>query len=232
MSRNLIWKFGLIVLLLVMCGFSIYPPEQKCKLGIDLAGGTSLLYQIDTTGMQEREKRNIATDMIRILKQRVDPGSKRNLVWRPHGSDRIEIQMPLATQETRQLRQDYLDKLTELEKHNVNLRRVRQAIIKPAEKTESEYFAGRTGEFEELAGGSEKRLELLKQLGRASDNLRTANTKQEQALLTKADLDKKLDEAKIDQSRVESLFQSWDKLDDPNRAEAVRNLTGDDTDTD
>ncbi|MCK5269516.1 MAG: hypothetical protein KAJ46_01975, partial [Sedimentisphaerales bacterium] len=132
MSRNLIWKFGLIVLLLVMCGFSIYPPEQKCKLGIDLAGGTSLLYQIDTTGMRDLEKRDIATDMIRILHQRVDPGNKRNLVWRPHGNDRIEIQMPLATKETRQLRQDYLDKLAELEKHNVNLRRVRQAMIVPA----------------------------------------------------------------------------------------------------
>jgi SecD/SecF fusion protein len=232
MSRNLIWKFGLIVLLLVMCGFSIYPPEQKCKLGIDLAGGTSLLYQIDTTGMRDLEKRDIATDMIRILHQRVDPGNKRNLVWRPHGSDRIEIQMPLATQQTRQLRQDYLDKLAELEKHNVNLRRVRQAMIVPAEQTEGEYIAGRAREFEELAGGSEERIELLKQLGQASDNLHTANTRQNKALLAKADLDKKLDESKIDQLRVESLFQSWDKLDDPNRIEAVKNLVGDDKDKD
>ncbi len=30
------------------------------------------------------------------LKKRVDPLGLRNLVWRPQGNDRIEIEMPLS----------------------------------------------------------------------------------------------------------------------------------------
>ena len=39
---------------------------------------------------------SLAEQTLEALKKRVDPDGVRNLVWRPIGSDEIEIQMPLA----------------------------------------------------------------------------------------------------------------------------------------
>ena len=110
MNRNLVWKFVLIFASAALCLVEVYPPGKKLKKGIDLAGGASTLWQIDTTGLSEQQARTANQDMIRILRQRIDPGNKRNLIWRPHGADRIEIQMPLATKETQALRQTYQSK--------------------------------------------------------------------------------------------------------------------------
>jgi len=82
-------KFAIVILLIVVFALSVYPPKRKLKPGIDLAGGTSLLYEINTSGLEDWEKRNIAQSMIRILQQRIDPGNKKNLVWRAHGTERI-----------------------------------------------------------------------------------------------------------------------------------------------
>ena len=40
--------------------------------------------------------------MIQILRRRIDPANIQNLVWRPLGNTRFEIQMPLASKETQQ----------------------------------------------------------------------------------------------------------------------------------
>ena len=62
--------------------------------------------------------------MIRILRNRIDPNNKRNLVWRSHGRGRIEIQMPLPSKETLAKRQDYWDKKTALEDYNLDIIRI------------------------------------------------------------------------------------------------------------
>jgi preprotein translocase subunit SecD len=51
MNKNLIWKLLLIISLTILSVWVVYPPQEKLKLGLDLAGGTSLVYEIDTTGL-------------------------------------------------------------------------------------------------------------------------------------------------------------------------------------
>jgi len=222
------WKLILVILLLAMCGFSIYPPAQKCKLGIDLAGGTSLLYQIDTSDLQDWEKRTIATDMIRILRQRVDPNNKRNLIWRIHGNDRIEIQMPLATKETRQLHRDYRDQLDKLQNYNLDMSMVDLALVRPAGMDPDEYRASRSKKFDELAGGSESRRALLKELAQAYDNLEQGRVKLNTVLKKIEPLQEKLVESQINQNRADALSRRWGPMDDPNRAAELKRIAGDD----
>jgi len=222
------WKLILVVLLLAMCSFSIYPPSQKCKLGIDLAGGTSLLYQIDTSDLQDWEKRTIATDMIRILRQRVDPNNKRNLVWRIHGNDRIEIQMPLATKETRQLHRDYRDKLDKLQNYNLDMSMVDLALVRPAGMDPGEYNAYRSKKFDELAGGSESRRELLKELAQTYDELQKGRAKLDKQLKKIEPVEEKLTENKINQNMADALSRRWGPMDDPNRATELKRIAGDD----
>ena len=81
----------------VKVGFnSAVPFSQKVNLkpGIDIKGGTSLLYEIKAG--DQGGNTNLAQEMVSILKQRVDPSGLLNLVWRPHGSSQIEIQMPFS----------------------------------------------------------------------------------------------------------------------------------------
>ncbi|MDH7599515.1 MAG: hypothetical protein QHH07_07780, partial [Sedimentisphaerales bacterium] len=103
-----------IVVPVVLAAWIVYPPGQTIKKGIDLAGGTSLIYEIDTTGLSAVEQKDLALRMIEILRRRVDPGNIQNLVWRPHGNTRFEIQMPLANPQARARRTAYLTALNRL----------------------------------------------------------------------------------------------------------------------
>ena len=43
MDKNLSWKIGLIVLLTVLAGWTLYPPGKTLKQGMDLGGGTKMV---------------------------------------------------------------------------------------------------------------------------------------------------------------------------------------------
>jgi SecD/SecF fusion protein len=64
--------------------------------GIDISGGTSLLYEIRKPEGGIAGDTNLAEKIMVALKRRIDPDGVRNLIWRPQGSDRLEIQMPFS----------------------------------------------------------------------------------------------------------------------------------------
>ena len=107
MNKNLSWKFALIVGLVALAAWTLYPPGKTLKPGIDLGGGTSLIYEIDAKGLSADEKRGLSDRVITVLRRRIDPANIQNLVWRPQGSTRFEIQMPLASKEARDKRMLY-----------------------------------------------------------------------------------------------------------------------------
>ncbi len=47
MDTNLTPKAVLIVLVIAACGWTLYPPSETLDFGIDLVGGTSLVYEVD-----------------------------------------------------------------------------------------------------------------------------------------------------------------------------------------
>lgn len=91
-NRTLKWL--LLMALIVLAIMSIYPPSQRLKGGIDLVGGTSLLFEVDTAGLTTEQQRGLSTKVMGILKDRVDPKQQMNLEWRPVGNTRLEIRMP------------------------------------------------------------------------------------------------------------------------------------------
>src|SRR5215469_15405224 len=70
-------------------------PIQKTNLrpGIDMVGGVSLVYAIQAPNNSDPD---LSEHVMEALKKRVDPTGLRNLVWRPQGADRIEVEMPLS----------------------------------------------------------------------------------------------------------------------------------------
>jgi len=89
-------KFGLIAALTIAGIVAILPPDKKLKLGIDLSGGTILVYQVKdvTTGANFR-----MDDLIAALKRRVNSTGVADIPIRKIGSNRIEIIMAKASDE-------------------------------------------------------------------------------------------------------------------------------------
>jgi SecD/SecF fusion protein len=66
------------------------------KKGIDLSGGTILVYEIDSA----RQKTNIdISELIAAIKRRINPDGMKDIMIRPVGSNRVEVIYPEATSE-------------------------------------------------------------------------------------------------------------------------------------
>jgi preprotein translocase subunit SecD len=130
--------------------------KTAIRPGIDMVGGTSLLYEIRVPADRPTAYTgDLAGQMMEALKRRVDPEGVRNLVWRPQGGNRLEIQMPLSGGGTggastaEQKRKDLLAAREKLEATNVHRADVLAAV-------EAQGGPDRK-KLEDLAGGSAAR---------------------------------------------------------------------------
>jgi SecD/SecF fusion protein len=102
------------------------------KPGIDIAGGYSLTYEIKKPeGWVRSTENTLAEQVAAVLKKRVDPGGVRNLIWRPQGDDRLEIQLPrasLTAEGTSKVKDQYTDARNKLAQYNVNYAQVVNAV--------------------------------------------------------------------------------------------------------
>ena len=161
-DKNLWAKLGLIVLLVGMCLAQVYPFNTKTlKPGIDLGGGHSLTFEIDTSGPAGSDP-ELARKVMDILKQRVDPNGQRNLIWRPIGRNRLEIQMPGGDKEQQALREAFEVARDALQVTNVTEGAVRYALALPPEQRNKEFermskvVTSRKVLFEKLIAADEK----------------------------------------------------------------------------
>ena len=154
-------KILLIVVLVFLAAWTLFPPDKTLMPGIDLAGGTSLIYEIDTYGLKAAEKKHLAPRMITVRRRRIDPANIQNLIWRPQGSTRFEIQMPLASPQARLKRQNFEKALSELLARNVNPATIMRSLGKPPEQ--------RTEDFERFTHNSPEKLTILNDLAGIHD---------------------------------------------------------------
>jgi SecD/SecF fusion protein len=161
MNKNLTPKIVLIIVLAALAAWTLYPPSKTLMPGIDLAGGTSLIYEIDTFGLEEAEKRDLAQRMIIVLRRRIDPANIQNLLWRPQGNSRFEIQMPLASAEARAKRTDFEKARESLLSKNVSRSRIMRSLDLPTEE--------RPELFKDFAQGDPNRITILESLSKVYD---------------------------------------------------------------
>ena len=208
MKRVLAWKFALIAVIMVLAILQVYPPEKSLKPGIDLAGGTSLIYEINTQGIKESDQRDLAQNMITVLRRRVDPANIQNLVWRALGNTRFEIQMPLASPEARQKRENYEAALDELLAQNINTARIMRSLTLDPQQ--------RAADFEEYTGGYPQRLEILNELSQAYDNLQQAREKRDSLYAKLAEPEKLIEQAGLKLDDIQEAVGYWITIKDPN----------------
>ncbi|MDO8301983.1 MAG: protein translocase subunit SecD [Sedimentisphaerales bacterium] len=218
MNKNLLWKLVLVIVLAVVAFIELYPPSKTLNPGLDLAGGTSFIYELDMQGLKSDEQRNLAQRTIDVLRKRIDPTNTKNLIWRPQGNNRIEIQVPLASAEAREKRTAFEAALNALQSQNVNLAIIMRSLGRPAVE--------RTADFEKFAGASKEQLAMLTTLATAHDE-RKASQQQRDALAAQKDAIKaKLSAAQIQGDSVEQQAAQWLKLSAAERQKAIKEFLG------
>ncbi|MHC4442116.1 MAG: protein translocase subunit SecD [Planctomycetota bacterium] len=212
-EKNLWSKLGLIVLLVGMCTWQVYHPDEwfkadpnlRLKPGIDLGGGHSLLFEIDDSGLEAWQKRDLAERVMSVLKNRVDPQGNRNLIWRPIGNNRLEIQMPRPQKGQKEKREVYEKARGAIVGSNITETQIRTALALPPNEQKTE--------FDRLTGVAKSRQDLFDQLANADKKYRELNQKYSQLPSTTqpaaAPLAARIDEAFVKRNQlIEQLLET------------------------
>jgi len=94
--KRFTWKIALIVGSTLLGLICIWPPSQKLRLGIDLSGGTILVYEVVRENLPPGFNMD---ELISALKKRADPEGVKEIPIRKIGGNRIEIILPQASNE-------------------------------------------------------------------------------------------------------------------------------------
>jgi len=218
MEKNLAWKIILIVVLTIVAAWTLYPPNKTLKPGIDLAGGTSLIYQIDTQGLSIEEKKDLSSRMITILRRRIDPANIQNLIWRPQGSTRFEIQMPLASAEARAKRANFQEALTELLAANTNPATIMRSLKKAKDQREKD--------FQKFAHGSPEKLDILHKLADIYDKRKELQKNRDQLSAQLKTAEEAISSAGLDLELIKQNAPDWAKLNPQQLTAALKDALG------
>lgn len=105
-------KIVLILALAVFAAMSVWPPEEKIRLGKDLRGGVSLVYAVEMP--EGVDAPSVLSQVIDALKRRVNPQGVLDISMTPQGRDRIEIVMPLPSADSKSLQDLFRARLSEV----------------------------------------------------------------------------------------------------------------------
>ncbi|MGN6369408.1 MAG: protein translocase subunit SecD [Phycisphaerae bacterium] len=168
MKTSLSWRFIIIIAITLIAAWIVrlIPP----RLGIDLAGGTSLLYELDMSKIHG-DTTGIADRVVAVLKKRVDPYGQKNLIWRVVGGKRIQIQMPMADAKTRAAQKELQDALDAIRATSLKDSQIQSALSRSG--------AERQAEINKLAPPGSPRHDLLLKLASASDELNAARAEEQ-----------------------------------------------------
>ncbi len=152
-------SFFVVILLAVFVSAII--PLKKIRLGKDLRGGSTLIYQLEIEPGEDASR--VVTNTIEVLMERVDPNGLYDITIVPQGRDRLEITMPLPSPEMKALRDTFEDALDQFASVSIT----RSIVIEAVELRGD----ARTNRLVELGGGNPRRLELLQSVAAVQDRL-------------------------------------------------------------
>jgi SecD/SecF fusion protein len=200
-----------------VAAWTLFPPSKTLKPGIDLAGGTRLIYEIDTHGLTGAEQKDLSHKLITVLRRRIDPANIQNLIWLPQGNTRFEIRMPLASAEAHQKRQNYERAETELLDKNVSAAKIMRSLKKPAEE--------RAELFRQFAQDDPNRLEILNTLATVHDEREELKSKRDALFSKREAIEAKMSSAGLDLDEINDNISNWAILDDNQLSESINSFT-------
>jgi SecD/SecF fusion protein len=111
--RKRLLATALMLLLVLFSIITIWPPEKKITLGLDIQGGTSFLIRL--MGGDKEVNKGMLEQAVEVIRKRVDYFGVSEPVISPVGNDRILVQIPgLDTAKIQEAR-DQLSRVAKLE---------------------------------------------------------------------------------------------------------------------
>lgn len=159
-----LWKPVLILVVLLGCAALLLlkdgdPKTIDLKAGIDLAGGTTLVY--DVLVPEGKDAESVIDDTIAIQKDRVDASGVKNLVWRPEAGNRLSVTMAQAGPIVQEKRDAFDEQRKALLANTLDVAGIDSAVL-------LEDAAARRAEFEKLAKNDPALVEKLTRLAELS----------------------------------------------------------------
>jgi len=115
MQKNLRWKLLLILAVIGLSVWSLWPPlsvkdkagdvirEGRINLGLDLQGGMHLVLRVDTSKLSKKEAEGAPERALEIIRNRVDQFGVKEVSIQRQGKNEIVIQLPGITDRDRAL---------------------------------------------------------------------------------------------------------------------------------
>ncbi|MFN7375407.1 MAG: protein translocase subunit SecD [bacterium] len=168
--RNIYLHIGLILAVIVILTLAILPPEEKLRRGKDLAGGSTLVYQVDV-----RPTDPIGTiDKVKdLIKKRLDPSGLLEIDIVTQGTNRIEISMPLPNRRVQTLKREFEAEIEKLGTTQVRDEQL-SAILELPE-------ARRKAELDRITAGDPERQRLFAEAATTHDLWAAARATERQA---------------------------------------------------
>jgi SecD/SecF fusion protein len=163
-----IWKLIGIAAIIVLCAVALvrfkpglaWDERLNLKAGLDLKGGTTLVYEVDVGDAPDPKE--VIDKTIEILRARVDPTGVKNLIWRQAGENRIEIEIAQPPADVDKRRTTYLRLHDELLAGNIAQHR-----DELDEALHLDDPAKQEQELKLLAAGNPQRFAMFTELARA-----------------------------------------------------------------
>ena len=105
-------RVGLVLwlTLLALCLASVYPIQEKIRLGLDLKGGTSFLIELDGEPSPDALQQ-----AVEVIRKRIDKFGVAEPLIQPAGDNRIMVQIPGLSVEEKNTARSQLEKVARLE---------------------------------------------------------------------------------------------------------------------
>lgn len=98
MSKDLKFRLGIVIAVLLASLYFAFPLEKRINLGLDLKGGMHLVLHVDTESIKDADARRDAVPRaIEILRNRIDSMGVGEPVIQLQGEDQIIVQLPGIT---------------------------------------------------------------------------------------------------------------------------------------
>jgi SecD/SecF fusion protein len=114
--RKRLIALALMVLLVAFSFATIWPPQKKIQLGLDIQGGTSFLIRlVQQPGESKQITRATLDQAVEVIRKRVDYFGGGEPVISPVGNDRILVQIPGLSPEKIKDAREQLSRVAKLE---------------------------------------------------------------------------------------------------------------------
>lgn len=115
MNRPLLKRFLLVLVVLALGLWHLWPPQKTITLGLDLKGGTAYTLELDLSKLESYRHKDALDKAVEILRKRLDATGLGEVAIQPSGENRVIVQVPGLDPSKKASTRSQLERVAKLE---------------------------------------------------------------------------------------------------------------------